>query len=90
MGAIAKENHMRLSELAAKLAADLEANGDTENVTIGIAVTGNDGKKYRIDAVISPSNELEVLRDSNYVNGMAIIAADHDTLATNRLAGLLH
>ena len=62
----------------------------TENVTIGIAVTGNDGKKYRIDAVISPSNELEILRDSNYVNGMAIIAADHDTLATNRLAGLLH
>ena len=82
MGAIAKENHMRLSELAAKLAADLEANGDTENVTIGIAVTGNDGKKYRIDAVISPSNELEVLRDSNYVNGMAIIAADHDAQAT--------
>lgn len=82
MGAIAKENHMRLSELAAKLAADLEANGDTENVTIGIAVTGDDGKKYRIDAVISPSNNLEVLRDSNYVNGMAIIVADHDVQAT--------
>ena len=74
---------MRLSELAAKLAADLEANGDTENVTIGIAVTGDDGKKYRIDAVISPSNKLEVLRDSNYVNGMAIIAADYDVQATN-------
>ncbi len=73
---------MRLSELAAKIAADLEANGDTENVTIGIAVTGNDGKKYRIDAVISPSNKLEILRDSNYVNGMAIIAADHDVQAT--------
>ncbi len=76
---------MRLSELVAELAANLESNGDTENVTIGIAVTGKDGQRYRLDAVISPSNKLEVLRDSNYVAGMAIIAADCDGQAAEAL-----
>ncbi len=77
---------MRLSEMVANLAADLETNGDTENVTLGIAVTGKDGQRYRLDAVISPSNKLEVLRDSNYVAGMAIIAADCDGQAAEALA----
>ena len=43
---------MKLSQLIAKLTADLDANGDTENVLIGIVVPGDDGKHYRLDAVL--------------------------------------
>lgn len=68
---------MRYSEVVAMLAADLEAKGDTENVTLGLTVTGTDGKKYRLDAVIAAPGDIEVLRDSNFVNGMACVVADY-------------
>ncbi len=68
---------MRYSELVAQLVADLEQNGDAENVSIGITVPGSDGQMVRLDAVIGGCNKLDVLRDCNYVNGMVCIAADH-------------
>lgn len=68
---------MKLSELVAKLAADLEANGDTANVTLGMAVTGTDGKKYRLDAVLDDQGAFEILRDNNYAEGMACAVADY-------------
>lgn len=68
---------MRLSKLVEMLAADLEANGDTEGVTIGIAVSGTDGKQYRLDAAIVEPNDIGVLRDSNFVNGMTCVVADY-------------
>lgn len=69
---------MKLSELAAMLAADLKANGDTDAVALGVTVTGTDGKKYRLDAVIAKTVDFDVLRDSNYVTGMACIVADYN------------
>ena len=68
---------MRLSELVKLLATDLEANGDTEHITLGVTVAGTDGKQYRLDAVIDGSNDISVLRDSNVVSGMACIVADY-------------
>lgn len=68
---------MKLSQLIAKMTADLEANGDTENVSLGLTVTKSDGKKYRLDAVITEDNDVEVIRDANFTNGMACIVADH-------------
>ena len=67
---------MKLSQLIAKLSADLDANGDTENVSIGVAVAGEDGKFNRLDAVLTVDN-AEILRDTNFVNGMACIVADY-------------
>lgn len=69
---------MRLSQLVAMLAADLEANGDTENVILGVAVKGTDGQKYRLDAVITEINDISTSRDSNFVNGMACVVADYN------------
>lgn len=68
---------MRYSELVALLAADLEANGDTENVAIGVTIAGTDGQKYRLDAFIAASNDVEVIRDVNCVNGLACVIADY-------------
>lgn len=68
---------MRLSQLVAMLAADLEANGDTENVMLGVTVKGTDGQKYRLDAVITEPNDISTIRDSNFVNGMACVVADY-------------
>lgn len=68
---------MRYSELVAMLAADLEANGDTEAVTLAVTVTGTDGKKYRLDAVIAEPSDIDVLRDHNFVNGMTCVVADY-------------
>lgn len=67
---------MKLSQLIAKLTADLEANGDTENVLIGVAVAGDDGKHYRLDAVLTEDG-ADVLRDVNFTNGMACIVASY-------------
>lgn len=68
---------MRLSKLVAMLAADLEANGDTDAVTLGVTVTGTDGKKYRLDAVVAEPSEIDVFRDNNFVNGRACVVADY-------------
>lgn len=68
---------MHLSSLVAMLAADLDANGDTENVALAVTITGTDGKQYRLDAVIQESGDVTVLRDANYVNGMASVVADY-------------
>ena len=67
---------MKLSQLIAKLTADLDANGDTENVLIGIVVPGDDGKHYRLDAVLH-ENGTNMFRDVNYTNGMTCIVGDH-------------
>lgn len=67
---------MRLSDLLTMLSADLEAHGDTENVTIGLVVPGAPGQKYRLDAVVATSNDISVFRDSNYTNGMTCIVAE--------------
>ena len=66
---------MKLSEFIAKLAADLEANGDSENVSLGITVPGEGDQAFRLDAVLDEENS-EILRDCNYVNGMTCIVAD--------------
>ena len=79
---------MRYSEFVAKLVADLEANGDAENVSIGICVPDPDGTVVRLDAVFSATNTLDILRDSNYVNGMVCIAADHLGHLANQSKGL--
>lgn len=67
---------MKLSQFIAKLTADLEANGDTENVLIGVAVAGDDGKHYRLDAVLTEDG-ADVLRDVNYTDGMACIVGHY-------------
>lgn len=67
---------MKLSRFIEKLTADLETNGDTENVLIGVAVAGDDGKHYRLDAVLT-ENGADVLRDVNFTNGMACIVANY-------------
>lgn len=67
---------MKLSQLIAKLTADLEANGDTESVLIGVAVAGDDGKHYRLDAVLTEDG-ADVLRDVNYTDGMACIVGHY-------------
>lgn len=67
---------MRLSDLLAMLSADLEAHGDTENVTIGLVVPGAAGKKHRLDSVVATSNDISVFRDSNFTNGMTCIVAE--------------
>lgn len=71
---------MRLSELVKMLAADLETNGDTEHVTLGVTAAGTDGNRYRLDAVVSESNDFSVIRDSNVVDGMACVIADYKGL----------
>ena len=68
---------MHLSKLVATLAADLETNGDTEHVTLGVTVTGTDGKQYRLDAVIQESTDVSILRDANFVDGLACVVADY-------------
>ena len=68
---------MQLSSLVAMLTADLEAKGDTENVTLAVTITGTDGKQYRLDAVIEAPGDVSVLRDDNYVNGMTSVVADY-------------
>jgi len=68
---------MRLSQLVAKLATDLQVNGDTENVSLCLVVAGTGDKKYRLDAVLVENTDIEVIRDVNYVNGMACVVADY-------------
>jgi hypothetical protein len=68
---------MRLSALVASLIADLEANGDTENVLLGVVVTANDGKKYRLDAVIAESADISISRDYSFPHGMACVTAGY-------------
>jgi len=68
---------MRYSELIEVFKDDLEKNGDAEAVSFGITVVGSDGNRYRLDAVIGDGCEIEVLRDPNFVNGMACLAADY-------------
>jgi hypothetical protein len=69
---------MRLSQLVEAITADLKANGDTENVALGLAVTGSDGKRYRLDAVLSGTGDFEIIRDTTVVSGMACIVADYN------------
>lgn len=71
---------MRLSELVALLSDDLQKKGDTDIVSLGVTVTGTDGLKYRLDAVIASVADMEVIRDPNIVSGMACIAADYQGL----------
>lgn len=68
---------MKLSDLVAKMAEDIAANGDAANVTLGISVTGTDGKQYRLDVVLGDQNSVEIIRDSNYVHGMACVVAEY-------------
>lgn len=68
---------MRYSQFVAMLAADLEANGDAENVSLGVVVTGTDGKKYRLDALVVAPRDIDVIRDRSVVNGLACISADY-------------
>lgn len=68
---------MKLSQLIAKLTADLESNGDTEHVALCLGVTGLDGRKYRLDAHIGSDGDIEIIRDSNVTNGLACISADY-------------
>lgn len=68
---------MRLSQLVAMLVADLETNGDAENVMLGVVVTGADGEKYRLDTLLAEPGDISILRDSNYTNGMAVFVADY-------------
>lgn len=63
---------MRLSELVTKLQADLEANGDTENV--GFCLVIGKGPKHRLDAF----GNIEILRDTGeFVNGMTYLVAEY-------------
>ncbi|HEX7648340.1 MAG TPA: hypothetical protein VF450_13110 [Noviherbaspirillum sp.] len=68
---------MKLSELVAKLQADLEANGDTEHVALCLAVPNGPVPKaypHRLDAF----GDIEILRDAGeYVNGMTYLVADY-------------
>lgn len=70
---------MKLSQLLAKIQADLEANGDTDHVALCLAVPPGqrlDNKPYahRIDA----HGDIEILRDTaEYVNGMTYLVADY-------------
>lgn len=68
---------MRLSELVAKLNENLRVNGDAEAVTLAVTVAGTDGKRHRLDAVIGHDGDMEIIRDQNFVNGMACLIADH-------------
>lgn len=68
---------MKLSGLITKLTADLHANGDTENVSLGVIVTGTDGRRHRLDAVLIEDDVRSILRDPNYANGMTNIVADY-------------
>ena len=68
---------MKLSELVALLAQDLERNGDAQHVALGVVAKGKGGKHYRIDAVIDSAADLEVVRDVNVVGGLACLAAEH-------------
>lgn len=68
---------MKLSQLVARLLSDLEANGDTECLSLGLTVAGVDGKRYRLDAPIGEVGELDVLRDANYPGGLVCLVADY-------------
>ena len=68
---------MRLSEFVAMVVADLEANGDTEHVRLGVTMPGTDGNLHRVDADIAAPLDVEILRDHNYPTGMTVIAGDH-------------
>lgn len=68
---------MRLRELVARLSADLVANGDTEYVALCLGVTDLGGRKFRLDAHIVSESDIEIIRDSNVVNGLTCIAADY-------------
>lgn len=68
---------MKYSDLVAKMAQDLAENGDAANVTLGISVTGTDGKQYRLDVVLGDQNSVEIFRDCNYVQGMACVVAEY-------------
>ncbi len=57
------------------LATDLEENGDTENISLGVSVTWTDGMKYRLDAVVTASNDISIVRDSNFINGMVCVVS---------------
>lgn len=67
---------MSLSQLIAALTADLEANGDAENVTIGVCVAQENGQRIRLDALLVGDGS-ELLRDANYSRGMLCIVADN-------------
>lgn len=70
---------MKLSHLVAKLQADLEANGDADNVALCLAVPMGqrfETKPYahRLDA----HGDITILRDAaEYVNGMTYLVADY-------------
>lgn len=68
---------MKLSGLIAKLTADLNANGDTEHISLGIIVAGTDGERYRLDAVLVEDDVPNIVRDPNYKAGMSCIVADY-------------
>lgn len=63
----------KLSEIVQLLQSNLEANGDTENFGIGIAV-GQTEKRG-----IYSYEGFEVHRDANYVNGMALLVGVQST-----------
>ena len=71
---------MKYSELVARMVADLETNGDAENVMIGITVAGRDGLRYRLDALLT-GDASEIVRDCNVTKGLVCIVADnHEVL----------
>lgn len=71
------KKNVKLSELIAKLQADLAANGDSEYVSLGIVATGKDGQKHRLDAVLVDDGIPNILRDPNYPEGMTCLVAEH-------------
>lgn len=62
---------MRLSELITKLQTTLDANGDTENVGLGLVVGRT--TKYRLDAF----GDIDVLHDTaQFPTGMAMLVGE--------------
>lgn len=75
---------MKLSELIVLLTADLDANGDTDHVALGTIVKSND-TAYRLDA----HGPVDIVRDPNYDQGMAVLVADGiDGAALERLTAI--
>lgn len=68
---------MKLSQVIAKLNADLEANGDADHVSLGVIVAGKDGKRFRVDAILVDDGVPNIFRDQNYPKGMTCIVAEN-------------
>lgn len=70
---------MKQSRMIELLTADLQANGDSDNITLGIIVQGPNGSRHRLDCILFEEKD-SISRDWNYPNGMVCIVGERTNI----------